>query len=227
MKPAQYIISLLLILLCNSKASAQDIPIPEGYTLFDTAMGDLDKDGIPELAVAYNTRKKTDDELEDIPRALIIYKQQQGQWQHWQQSQQALYSSRGGGMMGDPFEDMEIRRGLLIISQSGGSTWKWGHTDTYRYQDGVFYLIGYTSNAGKLCEYWENVDYNLSTGKMIVTKEYETCEGDDQKITKRENETLLHKNLKITLAKRSEQEIKIVTPKYKHEVYVATKMEGE
>lgn len=227
MKPAPYIIPLLLILLCNNFASAQDVPIPEGYVLFDTATGDLDKDGIAELAVAYNTRKKTDDEFEDIPRALIIYKKQQGQWQRWQQSQQALYGSRGGGMMGDPFEDMEITRGLLMITQSGGSTWKWGHTDTYRYQDSDFYLIGYNSNAGKLCEYWENVDYNLSTGKMIVTKEYEICEGDDQKITKRENETHFHKNLKITLAKRSEKEIKIVTPKYKHEVYVATKMEGE
>lgn len=204
---------------------AQEIPVPDGYVLFDTTSGDLDKDGIPELAVAYNTSKKIDDELEDIPRELIIYKKDQQQWKAWKKSQQALYSSRGGGMMGDPFEEMDIKDGLLLISQSGGSSWKWRHTDTYRYQNSDFYLIGYASNAGKLCEYWENVDYNLSTGKMIVTKEYEICEGDDQKITKRENETLFHKNLKITLTKRSDKEIKITTPKYKHEVYVATKME--
>ncbi len=96
--------------------------------------------------------------------------------------------------MGDPFEDMEIKNGLLLISQSGGSSWKWGHTDKYRYQEGDFYLIGYTSIAGKPCEYWQSVDYNLSTGKMIVKKEYEACEGDDQKISKEENETLVKRD---------------------------------
>lgn len=226
MKLMNRITALVCIILCHSFVSvAQDIPVPVGYVLFDTATGDLDKDGVAELAVAYNTRKENGDDFDDIPRALIIYKKQQLQWVSWQQSHLALYSSRGGGMMGDPFGEMEIKNGLLLISHSGGSSWKWTHTDKYRYQNGDFYLVGYTSNYGKLCEYWENIDYNLSTGKMIVKKEYEKCEDQDQKIYKRENETLVKKELKITLAKRNEQEIKIVTPKYRHEIYIATKLE--
>lgn len=205
--------------------TAQEVPVPEGYVMFDTASGDLDRDSISELVAAYNIRKENGDDFDDIPRTLITYKKKKQQWVLWKKSDQALFTSRGGGMMGDPFEDMEIKNGLLVIRQSGGSSWKWGHTDKYRYQDGNFYLIGYTSYAGKPCEYWENVDYNLSTGKMIVTKEYEACEDQDQKIVKQENETLTKKNLKITLEKRSEKEIKIVTPKYGHEIYIAIKME--
>lgn len=226
MKLLKYLLPFASIMLCDAmRGVTQDIPVPDGYVQFDTAMGDLDGDGSNELAVAYNTRKENGDDFDDIPRALIIYKKQQEGWVNWQQSLQALYSSRGGGMMGDPFGEMKIENGLLMISHNGGSSWKWGHTDKYRYQNGDFYLIGYTSNYGKLCEYWENVDYNLSTGKMIVKKEYEACEGDDQKISKEENETLVKKGLKITLGKRSEAEIKIVTPKYHHEIYIAIKME--
>ena len=142
-------------------------------------------------------------------------------WIIWKQSIQALYNSRDGGMMGDPFGEIEINNGILLISHNGGSSWKWGHTDKYRYQNGEFYLVGYVSNYGKPCEYWTNVDFNLATGKMLVKKEYEDCEHSAQEIYKRENETAYKKNIKITIQSRNEKEVKIVTPKYKHEIYLA------
>jgi hypothetical protein len=136
---------------------------------------------------------------------------------------QALYSSRAGGMMGDPFGDIEIGKGVLHISQNGGSSWKWSHTDKYRYDNKVFKMIGYTSNYGKLCEYWEEVDFNLVTGKINVKKEYENCETENQEIYKRENETFVKKGINLTLQNRSEREIKIISPKYQHEIYIAIK----
>lgn len=211
---------LFMFLLHSLAGSGQAIPVPENYVMIDSVSGDLDNDGINELVVAYNT-KAEEDFYESIPRELYIYKMQAGTWTVWKTSQQALYGSRDGGMMGDPFDNIDIKNGILLISQAGGSSWKWGHTDKYRYQDGEFYLIGYSSMAGKLCEYWTEVDFNLSTGKMIVKKEYENCETAEQEIYKRENETLYKKGLKITLQGRSEKEIKIVSPKYKHEIYVA------
>lgn len=200
----------------------QDIPVPVNYVMIDSVSGDLDNDGIKELVVAYNT-KAEDDFYESIPRELCIYKMQNGQWAVWKISQQALYGSRDGGMMGDPFDNIEIKNGILLVSQAGGSSWKWGHTDKYRYQDGEFYLIGYTSSYGKICEYWSEADFNLSTGKIIVKKEYENCETAEQEIYKRENETFYKKGVKIMLGNRNEKEIKIVSPKYKHEIYVAVK----
>lgn len=211
---------LFMLLLHSLAGSGQAIPVPENYVMIDSVSGDLDNDGVKELVVAYNTQAE-DHTNEGIPRELSIYKMQNGQWTLWKTSQQALYGSRDGGMMGDPFENIEIKNGILWIRQSGGSSWKWGHTDKYRYQDGEFCLIGYTSNYGKDCEYWMHVDYNLSTGKMFVKKEYEKCESEEPKIYKRQNETLYNKGLKITLQGRSEKEIKIVSPKYKHEIYVA------
>ena len=127
-----------------------------------------------------------------------------------------------GECMGDPYGEMEIKSGILLITQHGGSSWKWASTDKYRYQDGAFYLIGYTSAYGKPCEYWEAIDFNLSTGKMVVEKEYEDCSSLEQEVYKKENETFYEKGIKLNMQNRREIEVKIVSPKYKHEIYIAT-----
>ena len=214
---------LFIVLVSTQILSGQSFTIPQNYTVVDTIKGDLDKDGIAELVVAYNTQPESKDIFESVPRELIIYKKDYNKWSVWRKSQQALYGSKDGGMMGDPFEKIEIKNGILHVSQNGGSTWKWGHTDKYRYQEGEFYLIGYSSDYGKLCESWTAVDFNLYTGKIALKKEFERCEKNDKlKIYKTENEIFFKKGIRITLEKRSEREIKIVTPKYGYEIYVTT-----
>lgn len=211
--------SLVFYFIVFSILLSQDIPLPKNYSLIDTVTGDLDKDGIRELAVVYNMTE-TGDPAESIPRELIIYKYQDGHWKTWKTSLQALYGSRDGGMMGDPFEEISIEKGILSISHFGGSSWKWGHVDKYRFQNGEFYLIGYTSSSGKTCEHWLTVDFNISTGKMEVKKEYEQCEDDSQDIYKEENETLIKKGILITLQNRMDKKFKIITPQYGHEIYL-------
>lgn len=210
---------IILLLVTVWFANGQEIPIPENYSIVDSTSGDLDKDIIKELVVAYNAGPEN--ETDGVPRELIIYKLKNNKWTAWKKSRQALYGSRDGGMMGDPFGEIKIENGILTIIQNGGSAWKWGVTDKYRFQDGAFYLIGYSSTSGQPCEYWEEVDFNLSTGKMTVKKAYEECQGEKQEIYKRENETFFEKELKITMQHREERTIKITTPKYKKDIYIA------
>jgi len=212
-----YILFLMLISL--QFANGQKLVIPENYSIIDSISGDLDNDSVNEIVIAYNTTPEY--EMESVIRELIIYKLENNKWTVWKKSSQALYASLDGGMMGDPFGEMEIKNGIIHISHNGGSSWKWRITDKYRFQDGEFYLIGFTSFSGKPCEYWEDFDFNLSTGKMIFNKEFEDCESEDQKTDKKENETLYEKGLKITLQNRQEKEIKITSPKYGHEIYIA------
>lgn len=215
------VIYIMAILSSHFSMWGQKVPVPENYTIISKVMGDLDKDGVKELVVAYNT-KTPEDELDNVARALIIYKLVNNKWSEWKKSEQALYGSADGGMMGDPFGSIEIKNGILLVMQQGGSSWKWEITDKYRFQNGNFYLIGYTSVSGKPCEYWDNIDFNLSTGKMLVKREYEKCNNhSEEKIYKIEKEILYKKGLKITLQTRDEKEIKIVTPKYHREIYIA------
>lgn len=211
---------LLLGLFSSSSSLAQTIPVPDGYSIKDTTSGDLDKDGIAELAVAYNTDKDIDG---SVIRELIIYKNKNGKWTSWKRSLQALGGSTDGGMMGDPYGDMAISNNILSISHEGGSSWKWNHTDKYRFQDGGFYLIGYTSSYGKVCEEYLDVDFNLSTGKLIVTKEIEKCDEKGDSKSTIQKETMIKKGLKIAIETRHEKDIIIKTPKLKQEIYLASK----
>lgn len=189
--------------------------IPKNYVVIDSISGDLDNDNIKELVVVFNTKST---ENENVPRELRIYKKRNKKWINWKNSEQALYGSREGGMVGDPYAGIEIKNGILLISHFGGSSWKWGHTDKYRFQNEDFYLIGYESNYGRPCDFWQNVDFNLSTGKIIFEKEYEDCE--KEKIYKTENETFYEKKLKITLEKRQAKEIEITSPKYNYKIHL-------
>ncbi|MEO6730034.1 MAG: hypothetical protein ABIN01_02370 [Ferruginibacter sp.] len=120
---------------------------------------------------------------------------------------------------GDSFEGIEINKGVLQINLGGGSSWKWKYADKYKFQNNEFELIGYSGIHGKACEYWEDVDFNLVTGKIINKKEYEDCERG-QLIYKRENETFFKKGISININNRNLKEHKIISPKYKHELYL-------
>ncbi|MCB0707472.1 MAG: hypothetical protein KDC34_19290 [Saprospiraceae bacterium] len=214
------ILFFLCLLLLPSVTHAQELPLPEQYVVIDSIWGDLDKDGIAELVVACDMPLDTVYDYVSNPRDLRIFKQVNGQWELWTHSEQVLLGSQDGGMMGDPLAGMEIVKGILIISQNGGSSWKWGFTDKYRFQNGAFYLIGYTSSTGHPCYYWEDIDFNLSTGKVNLQKEYYSCEGGDQEEGKIEKETFRQKGILITLQNRREQEVNFVSPKYGIEVYM-------
>lgn len=188
------------------------------FEIIDEKTGDLDKDGIDEKVIVYETNEKTD--FGNV-REIQILKNKSGKWVEWKKSKNAVLKNEEGGMMGDPFQGIDIENGILKIHFFGGSSWKWSFSDKYRFQNNQFELIGYTSTYFKLCEYWETDDFNLSTGKMISKKEYEKCENGEQEIYKRENETFYKKGINITLENRQGKEIKILTPKYGREIYVA------
>lgn len=200
----------LICLITNS----QTIPTPDGYNILDQKEGDLDKDGIAEKVIVFNTLDSTES---GTTRDIRIYQKTGNNWHLFESSKTAIGASEGGGMMGDPFESIEIKDGVLLVNQSGGSSWKWFKTDKYRFQKGRFQLIGFINNYGRPSEYFENIDFNLLTGKIVYTKEYED---EKQNIYKKENETFYKKGLKIYLTNRTSDEIKITTPKYKNEIYL-------
>jgi hypothetical protein len=204
---------LLTYLLSNS----QDIQVPAGYKILDQKEGDLNKDSVSEKVIVFDTNDSAES---GTIREIQVYKKSVNNWELLAGSKNAIGQSDAGGMMGDPFEGIEIKDGILIIYQSGGSSWKWSKIDKYRFQNGKFQLIGYENYYGKPCEYFENVDFNLMTGKIVYEKEHENCDEGEQKINKSETETFYKKGIKIELTNRTANEIKIITPKYKREIYL-------
>lgn len=164
--------------------------------------------------MVYNTKDST--EYGNI-REIQILKKVNGKWTILEKSRNAILKSRDGGMMGDPYQSTEIEKGILMITQAGGSSWKWGYTDKYRLQNGRFELIGYTSSNGKPEEYFTDVDFNLSTGQLTFEKEVENTKeyGPSKK------ETVVQKGLKINLQNRNQEKRReIILPKTKEKIYL-------
>ncbi|CAA7194637.1 hypothetical protein [Chryseobacterium potabilaquae] len=186
---------------------------PAGSEVIESIEGDLDNDHIPEKVIVYNTKDSTE---QGSIREIQILKNRNGKWTILEKSQNAILESNAGGMMGDPYGSIRVEKGILNISQSGGSSWKWGYTDKYRFQNGHFELIGYSSAYGKPEEYFDSVDFNLSTGRLDYEKEVENT----QQYGPSKKETYFKKGLKINLQNRNQPEQrKITLPKTKEEIY--------
>lgn len=204
-------LTLLLVILSFTEMHAAPISgSAEPHQIIKVIHGDLDKDGIDEMVIAFNTAPKSPEE--EVLRELQILKLIDGEYKLWKSSKDVLYGPHQGGMKGDPFCDMSIKNGVLIITQAGGSSWYWGFTERYRYQNGQFELIGYTGDHGKACCSSIKADFNVSTGKIIFSVH---CEDDPEcsdidctKMTK----TFYHKGLKLTLNNRRVEEVKIPVP---------------
>lgn len=176
--------------------------------------GDLDKDGKDEKIVVYNLNKKN--EISDAPRRLIIYKGAGKNWTEWIKSDYAILGEDEGGVAGDPFENIEVKKGILWISHYGGSNWKWSKIDKYRYQNNDLQLIGYTAAHGMACNEWTNIDYNISTGDVEIKQEFDDCEGN-KSISKEEK--FNHKlEKKISIKTRNKTEYSFQSPKQKLDI---------
>ena len=76
------------------------------YTsLLDRAFGDLDGDGITEYALVLNAINTADF---GFKRVLVVLKQKYNLWYLWKTSKSAILSSEDGGVMGYPFQGLDI-----------------------------------------------------------------------------------------------------------------------
>jgi len=210
MKTTFCFLTLIFSIFCFAQKEFQ----PKNSTINETVDGDLDGDQVPEKVVIYNI--PTNNDSGDI-REIQILKKVNNQWTILEKSRKAIHGSKDGGMMGDPYQSTTIENGILNISHYGGSSWKWGGTDKYRFQNGHFELIGISSENGKPEEYWTTVDFNLSTGKLVFDKEVVNT----KEYGKSKKEILIKKGLKINLQNRhQEKQREIVLPKTKEKVYL-------
>lgn len=213
-QPTMKKIMLFLALTGSITCYGQNRNNPAPEEIIDEITGDLDNDGIDEKILVINTSDTSD---HGRIRVICIRKLENNEWKTWVESKNAILESEAGGMMGDPYQGITVENGILKIYHFGGSSWKWSVTDKYRLENDEFKLIGYTSIYGRPCDYWKNIDYNLSTGKVVYDMEYESCEEEEQRIYRTDKEVFLRKGLNISLTDRNSMEVRIISPKHKYE----------
>ncbi|WP_373231368.1 hypothetical protein [Cohnella sp.] len=178
------------ITLQNSKVKDISSLIPDGWGIlkaFDEelvkAEGDLNKDAINDIAIVIEEIK----ESEEAPsRALLIaFRNKEGTLSLSIIAKKVILEKDEGGVWGDPFESLSIDRGSVLVSDYGGSNWRWYNRYRFRFQDNDWYLIGatmgsyFTGNA--TMDNADEEDYNLLTGDYLIKR---TDEEGYVKITK-------------------------------------------
>lgn len=164
--------------------------IPKGWKLIRETSGDLNKDGLEDIAGVIELDKAYEKNLEGAPpRILFIAFKEKGAYHLSIQTDKAILRSDMGGVFGDPFDNISVNRGSILITFYGGSNYRWGQVYRFRFQNNEWYLIGATiyyrfTGTGEE----SNEDYNLLTGKMIETTVDESGKKQEETINRGKKE---------------------------------------
>jgi len=165
--------------------------IPKGWVVFDSASGDLNKDGKADLALVIQHKDSVvwvndfGDTVLTNPRMLVVLFRGTGQEGYTlAERSNTFILVHDDRIMDDPFEDVMINKGLLEVSfrlfYSMGSWYITVATYKFRYQANEFALIGaeYLS-FHRATHDFEEYSYNFLTKRKIVSK------GSDMKGTRK------------------------------------------
>ena len=172
-----------------------DIPaigvVPDGYTEVARATGDLNRDGIDDLALIIRSKPKPklkssdaakndesrDSEIEVLSQDILILKGTKFKtYKLWLHGDRHFIGDDGGYIDPGGFAHIGIKKGVLEVASSvaramggwsaGGCLQKWRqHKDSLR-------LIGLTiTDINRTCACGSTHDTNLLTGKEIVTSD--------------------------------------------------------
>ncbi|MCL5246596.1 hypothetical protein M4I21_12295 [Cellulophaga sp. 20_2_10] len=179
------VIFIMSFVCCKSQENKQSelIKIPNSFKILGETEGDLDKDGISEKIVVYDTEKKTYLDR-GTERQIFIYKKKNDKWEIWKKSIGAILPSEQGMMMGEPFRGISVVKNCIVINHFGGNRKTFNYTHTFKYQNADFHLIRATVYMESQCDNYSNLDYNLSNGKVNYKKVITDCEKASSKIEK-------------------------------------------
>ncbi len=166
--------------ITTPKGSSLDDFTPRYWRAIDKAYGDLDGENGDEAIIVYNVPTSDKGAFD---RCLAIFRKENNSWILWHQTNSPIMDNQSGGVWGDPFSGVKIEKRAIVIEHFGGSRQKWQYIHRYRFQDNDWYLIGASGSGGAPCDYFDSLDYNLSTGEAIVKYWVEKCDDSDEILT--------------------------------------------
>lgn len=121
--------------------------VPKGYGLIFLKSADLNKDGRPDRLLVVQKNATQDDEDADDHRELkILVQGADGKLALAKRGPHAILCQKCGGVMGDPFQEIEVKGSTFSIMHYGGSRYRWSYDTTFGYSriDNTWQLIAAT-----------------------------------------------------------------------------------
>ena len=171
--------------------------VPKGFKKIAEAKGDLDKDGIEEIVLAFDTTKTVNSDFaRGKVRKLYILKKVGKELKIWKENTSVLFPSETGFYPeNNPLPKMSIAKNVLKIEQSYNSNSRHSHdyTTSFRYQNNDFHVIGSSYQRNDTCEFDILNEINFSTGKAVVEENYYPCFEDSVAPEKDFHKVFVHK----------------------------------
>jgi len=223
---------LLLFLISSIYVFGENFPqkaktvndfIPKGWKKILTTNGDLNKDKLEDTVIVIEKEdkkniKKNDgfgpEELNLNPKILLVlFKQKEGTYILASKNDKGFIKSEGNDnnpALMDTLDDIIIKNNVLKIVfnyfMSAGSWWTSTNVYIFRFQNNVFELIGYESNAYmRNTGEEEGTSINFSTNKAKITtggnifEEKENNPKDEWRYLKFEKKYILDEMTESTL----------------------------
>ena len=219
---------LLLFLISSIYVFGENFPqkakivndfIPKGWKKILTTNGDLNKDKLEDTVIVIEKEdkkniKKNDgfgpEELNLNPRILLVlFKQKDGTYILASKNDKGFIKSEGNDdnpALMDTLDDIIIKNNVLNYFMSAGSWWTSTNVYIFRFQNNVFELIGYESNAYmRNTGEEEGTSINFSTNKAKITtgenifEEKENNPKDEWRYLKFEKKYILDEMTESTL----------------------------
>ena len=156
--------------------------VPSGWTILDSAYGDLNKDGTEDAAIVIQHRdsifcvNSMEDTVLTQPRILLIlFKNTANNHFTLIEQSNSFILKHDNEQMDDPYQGISIGKGILILDFNqfyfSGSWYFTNSTYKFRFDSKRFVLIGADiSTMHRSTLDYEDYSYNFLTRKRIYTK---------------------------------------------------------
>ena len=118
--------------LCYGQFHPLKTFIPPNFTLLDSASGDINLDGLTDLVlILRNTAEKLNP---DTTRPLLLLQSNgKGLYKLVGRNDSVVLCMNCGGIWGDPYDNMTVKKGYFSIEHMGGSSWRWTRIITFKF----------------------------------------------------------------------------------------------
>ena len=160
----------------NKKLAEKDL-VPQGFTKVAEARGDLNHDGVDDLALIVRQKPEQGSDDSFLPQAVLLFLgEKSGTFTFWKIGPHHFLDSSSSLMSDGGVGNFKIEKGVLIIQSdvavSMGSWSAGGCTQKWRLEQSGFRLIGLTIvDMMRNCGCGDTRDTNLLTGDQIYTSD--------------------------------------------------------
>lgn len=160
----------------DKKLAEKDL-IPVGFIKVKEARGDLNQDGIDDVALIVQQKAVQDSDQSDLPQVVLLFLgDKSGNFNFWKIGPHHFLNSNPNFIFEGGVGDLKIEKGVLMIeSQTSVSMGSWaagGCTQKWRSEKSGFRLIGLSVvDMMRNCGCGDTSDTNYLTGDAISTSD--------------------------------------------------------